>query len=164
MNWTASNRLLRLEQGPQRLLRDWNICHRRGCRSWHWSREGSWGLIDVYKIPGGREWRRNSQALLSGAGWLDKRQWHEVKQVKLHLNAIKHSFSCEGGQSTLWSLVARRGCEVSFCGDAKNLMGHGLGPPAPADPAWAGGLDQKLPGEGGSFQFHQFCKSFVVLF
>lgn len=87
MNWIASKRLLVLEQGPQRWLRHWSICHmRRGCKSCHcsaWSRAGLVGGGShqcVWKPCGVREWR-NSKAVLSVAHWLGKWQQHRVQHI-----------------------------------------------------------------------------------
>lgn len=50
--------------------------------------------------------------------------------MKFHLNTGK---IFEGGQTL--EQVAYRGFEVSFCGDAQNPTGHGLGQHAVAGPA-----------------------------
>ena len=55
----------------------------------------------------------------------------KLRRRKFHLNARRHFFTCEGGQTL--KQVAKRGCEVPVCGDIQNLIGHGPGQPAVAD-------------------------------
>lgn len=71
-------------------------------------------------------------------------------------------FYCESDKRL--EQVAQRDCEVSFCADAENLTEPGLGQPASAVPALAGGLNQKLPGDIGPFNLNSLAEVLLVLF
>lgn len=61
---------------------------------------------------------------------------HKLKTHDILSEHKKKHFHCEGDQ-TLEGIACRH-CEVSVCGDIKNLMEHGPGQPAVGSPVWAG--------------------------
>jgi len=69
---------------------------------------------------------------------------HKLKQRKLQLNPRKNFFPLRVMEAL--AQAAQRGCGVSFSGDIPAPPGRGAVPPAPGDPAWAGGWAGGPPG------------------
>ena len=85
------------------------------------------------KPPEGREWRRRSQALFSGAHWREKKQWIQSKIQGIPFKQNRKTFHCESGQTL--AQVAQRGCGVSILGVIQNPTGYSPGQRALHDPA-----------------------------
>lgn len=78
---------------------------------------------------------------------------------KFFFKQKKHIFYSEGDQTQ--KEVAQRGCGISILGGIQNLTGHYPRPLAPADCAWAGGLDKTI--SMGAFPPQQAFDSVILM-